>query len=414
MSLKQNNTSHPKRRLGYLSGAPRVSTRPEAEMSGPRGHVLGVINGFKTLDWDVTPHIVGDRVPLAWISKGSEASVSRHPLRTLVADGVRLGMSYKNRNRAWTELGSQVNWVYERFGSFQAMGEPFRRRGIPWILETNAPVFQESKAERKTIYLAELARRLERKAYHNCDVLVCISQALKDMIVDETGIPQGKVLVIPNGVDTEIFNPKIYTPQRQFSGLTLGFIGGLSAWQGLDLLLQALYELREQLGILINLVVIGEGAMRQEWEALSQTLGMETQVRFLGWLPQPEVPPFTAGFDIGFSGHLDLQGRTVYRSPLKLYEYMSMGKPVITSIVEDSKLLVSQGETGFLFTAGNLESLKLALQKAYEAHERLGEMGDKARAEVVAKHSWVARVRDIIQGTEAILAQKSAAKQQST
>lgn len=49
-----------KRCLGYLSGAPRVSTNPEAECGGPRSHVLGVIRAFETLEWEVKPFIVGD------------------------------------------------------------------------------------------------------------------------------------------------------------------------------------------------------------------------------------------------------------------------------------------------------------------------------------------------------------------
>src|SRR3954465_6482754 len=52
------------RRLGYLSGAPRASPRPDPEAIGPRSHVVGVLAAFRELGWEVQPYIVGDRVPL--------------------------------------------------------------------------------------------------------------------------------------------------------------------------------------------------------------------------------------------------------------------------------------------------------------------------------------------------------------
>ena len=50
-------------RLGYLSAAPTVSTRPDAASAGPRAHILGVVNGFRALGWEVRPWIAGDRLP---------------------------------------------------------------------------------------------------------------------------------------------------------------------------------------------------------------------------------------------------------------------------------------------------------------------------------------------------------------
>nr|MDP9479668.1 hypothetical protein [Actinomycetota bacterium] len=65
-----------KKRLGYLSAAPRVSTRPDAEAGGPRSHVLGVIRAFESLGWSVNRFIVGDRMPKGVAGGGSEKALS--------------------------------------------------------------------------------------------------------------------------------------------------------------------------------------------------------------------------------------------------------------------------------------------------------------------------------------------------
>lgn len=388
--------------LGYLSAAPRVSTRPEAELSGPRTHVLGVMKAFKALDWEVKPFIVGDRVPQKWVTKGSEQVLSKGFFHTLAADLVRLVMGAVNAQRAWQEMDGQVDWVYERLATLQSLGWIFKWHGVPWILETNALLFYEAEAERKSLVLTRLARWLEVQAYRQCDVLVCISEVLKELVVRELRIPPEKVVVVPNGVDTAFVDPKRHETKRIFAGFTVGFVGNLSAWQGLDLLLKSLCDLQAK-GMDLSLVVVGDGPMREHWELLAHNLGLATQVRFLGWLPQAELLPLIAGFDVGYSGHLDLKGMKVYRSPLKLYEYMAMGKPVVASAVEDSRALLREQETGFLFQPGDREGLKQALVRAYQAREQLSEMGCKAREEVMANHSWIARMQSMIERVEQIL-----------
>lgn len=394
-------------RLGYLSGAPRVSTNPYAELAGAKTHVLGIITAFEALGWDVKPYIVGDKVPREWVTKGSERAVSTSFFRTLTVDLIRLTVSAVYSRKAWQELRGQVDWVYERCGTFQAMGRKFKYNGVPWILETNALLYEEAKLERKSLILDRLARRVEIRAYQECDVLVCISNNLKQRLIEETGISEKKILAIPNGVNTEYINPDSHSPKRLFPRFTIGFVGSLYAWAGIDFLLQALHELRLE-GFDLSLVIIGDGQMRAAWEDRSQQLDLSDNVKFLGLLPQSELLPILAGCDVGYSGHLDLQERQVYRSPLKLYEYMAMAKPVVASDIEDTRATIDEGKTGFLFAPNDRDSLKQALKKAFTARNRLREMGAKARQEIELNHSWTNRVRVLIEESNRILQAKKA------
>ena len=170
-----------KRKIGYLSAAPRVSTHQSAELVGPRTHILGVMRAFEALGWEVTEYIVGDRVPHSWIVQGSEENLRRSKLRILLADLMRIAMGVINSRRAYREIGADLHWVYERLAIFQSLGWIFKKKGKFWILETNAPLFVEAKSDRNAIVLNSLARYFEIQAYRNCDAIVCISDNLKDM-----------------------------------------------------------------------------------------------------------------------------------------------------------------------------------------------------------------------------------------
>lgn len=333
-----------------------------------------------------------------------ESSLSGNFLRAFALDIARWILGKLNAYRAWKELGSQVDWVYERFSPFASLGRPFKRRGLPWILETHAPLAYESKTERKTSVLRKIAQNLEIQAYQDCDALVCISESLKEIIVNDFGICSEKVLVVPNAVDLDRFNPDITYPKRFFEGFTLGFVGRLYAWHGLDILLSALNELQQE-GIDISLVVVGDGLVRKEWEEQAQRLGISHRVKFLGQVDWEDVPQYIAGFDVGYIGNIKMQVGKMYHSPLKLYEYMAMEKPVLASAFDDAKNVIQENITGFLFEAENISDLKRALKTAYDMKESLPEMGQAARKEIFAHHSWFARVKKMTEEIENILEQ---------
>ncbi len=394
-----------KKRLGFISAAPRISTRPDTEVTGNRTRVLGLIRGFEALNWEVKPFIIGDRVPQKLMLKASEKAINGKFFRTLAADLVRLVLGTVNTQRSWQELGGQVDWAFEFAATLQSLGWSFKRHGVPWIVHTEALLFHEAKTERKSIVLSGLARSLELRAYRECDALVCVSETLKELVVRESGVLPKKIVVVPNGVDTDLFNPERHEPKRLFVGFTVGFVGGLYNWQALDLLLEVIHDLRAE-GMDLSLVIVGDGIMYEIWQTQAQSLGIASNVIFVGRVPWAEVPEYIAGFDVCYTGQVELQVGKMYHSPLKLYEYMAMAKPVIASAFEDAQRMLQQEEMGFLFEPGNKEDLKRALTRAYQLKEQLPVMGQHAREVVVAHHSWVARVKNMIEGLEQILEDK--------
>ena len=151
------------------------------------------------------------------------------------------------------------------------------------------------------------------------------------------------------------------------------------------------------------MTIVGDGPARKAWEQRAKQLGLGAAVLFTGRLLPDEVPQHIAGFDVGYSGPIQLSVGKMYLSPLKLYEYMAMAKPVVAAAFEDARRLVEGQGTGFLFQSGDKEDLKRALREAYARRYSLPGMGQQARAQIVARHSWVARVRHLIERIEPVL-----------
>jgi glycosyltransferase involved in cell wall biosynthesis len=389
------------KRLGYLSAAPRVSTGPLSEASGPRSHILGVIGAFEESGWEVFHYIVGDRIPQSFTRK-SGMRLEKSWILRLAADLLRIVSGPVQSIRAWLELHNKVDLVYERYAVMQTLGGIFKLSKIPWVLETSGLYYYEATVERKSIVLNGIAKLIELNAYRRCDVLICVSEALKDLVIQEAGISPKKILVIPNGVDCTRFDPDSYVPERIFAGVTIGFVSALVRWHRLDVLLDTLGELHRN-GVNVNLVVAGDGPMRVEWETLAQKNDLENRVRFLGHISWDEVPNLIAGFDIGYVGNAPMDIGVMYHSPLKMYEYMAMGKPVLAAENDDSRNMIIEEQNGFLFKAGEKNDLKRAILTALHNADNWKMMGEKARRTILQNASWLVRVRNMQDGIDRII-----------
>jgi glycosyltransferase involved in cell wall biosynthesis len=282
--------------------------------------------------------------------------------------------------------------VYERGALLQAMGWVFQRRGVPWILETNSLQWKEAAEDRDSLVLQRTARRIEFASYRACDVLVPVSESLRDLLIDR-GIAPTKMVVVPNGVDTSFFDPSRHEPNRTFDdGFVVGFVGALSEWQALPLLFRAVRTLRDE-GLDIRVRVVGDGHAREAWEEKARSLRLENYVDFVGYQPHEAVPSYIASFDVGYSGPVRLATGNMYMSPLKLYEYLAMKTPVVAAAYEDASRLLGDG-AGYLFEPESVQDLTRALREAYtDREEELRSRGEKGRALIESDHSWRARIR---------------------
>lgn len=157
-------------------------------------------------------------------------------------------------------------------------------------------------------------------------------------------------------------------------------IGRLTGQKGQLLLIDAVHQLVEQ-GIDVNLVLCGDGEMRDAIEARIAELGVEDHVEITGWIGEKEVrrhliesrgmvlPSFAEGL------------------PVAIMEALALGRPVVSTSIAGIPELLRNGENGWVIPSGCMDDLVLALRELLEADgERLNEMGRAGHERVKRQH----------------------------
>jgi glycosyltransferase involved in cell wall biosynthesis len=385
-------------RIAYLSGSPRIATRDDAEVAGPRAHILGLIDSLRDDGHVVEEFILGDVLPPRVSGEGSLRLVTGGRLRQLLVDAVRLVLRWTVARRARRHLVGPFDVVYERFALFQHLGRGFQRAGAPWVVETNAVIAQEARFERNSLALQRLAGWLERRTYRQADLVVCVSDPLRELLVEQAGVERDKVVVIPNGVDIERFAEAEVPAGEVGEGdeLIVGYVGWLTERQGLDQLIRAVAALRRR-GTSIRAVIVGDGPERSRLEALAGSEGVADAIDFPGQVAWSEVPKRIGTFSIGYSGQRGVGGMPMYHSPLKIYEYLAAGRPVVATDHPDAATALREARTGWTFPAGDDEALVAVLASVAALGEAdRSELGRRARQQAEERHSWQKRTRQLL------------------
>jgi len=251
------------------------------------------------------------------------------------------------------------DFIYERASLYATAGISVARAfGVPLVLEVNAPLAAEQTAYRATGF-GELAAQGERWMLNNADAVLAVSAELRKHILSLDTAP-GSVHVLPNGVNAALFHPGKADPavRRRLKldgGAVLGFVGGLRPWHGVEILPELLSRLSKRHPRL-RLVIAGDGQLRRELESEFHRHGLAQRVTFTGLLPHGEIPAVIRQFDIALAPY-PLHDHDFYFSPLKLFEYLACGVPVVAPRLGQIAEVVSDGKTGLLYPAGDLDAL---------------------------------------------------------
>jgi PEP-CTERM/exosortase A-associated glycosyltransferase len=240
------------------------------------------------------------------------------------------------------------------------------------------------------------------------DAVTTICEGLRSDI-RARGIPGQKITVIPNAVDIDNFGTHAGPDQHLAHTLGLadhlvaGFIGSFYDYEGLALLLQALPQLQERLPQL-RLLLVGGGPQEQELKDLAMRLGISDSVVFAGRVPHQDIANYYALIDVLVYPRRQMR-LTDLVTPLKPLEAMAQGRLVAASDVGGHRELISDGKTGILFKADNVDALADALLGLFLHRETWPALRLAARAYVEAERNWrvsVARYADVYAGLIAV------------
>ena len=202
-----------------------------------------------------------------------------------------------------------------------------------------------------------------------------------------------KVVQVSWGANTELFHPdrsasQVHARVGSKSPL-LVYVGSFKKWHGLDLLLQALQQpaLSHTCALLV-----GDGPLRQSLELRAIQLGIASRVQFTGPVPYSSVPDFVAAADVcvaPFSPHTHRPSNDGFvLDPLKVFEYLAMGKPTVTIRSDNIEALFEDHKHLRLYHPGHLYGLVEAISSFLKDPDTARKIARAGREKVLASHTW--------------------------
>jgi glycosyltransferase involved in cell wall biosynthesis len=284
---------------------------------------------------------------------------------------------YGYRKLCETVKSKRPDFIYERYSLNTFCGIwASRRFEIPLILEVNSPLCYEQNSLGQLTF-KRLSRFSERWICSNSKKTIVVSKVMRDILKRE-GIPDEKIIVIPNGIDPEKFHPNISgDPIRQRYGLNgkiiIGFVGWFRKWHGLKMLLEIFHEadLAEKgIGVLL----VGDGPAYPDLSRYVKRHNLEPSVIFTGPVKGEDIPAHIAAMDIAVQPSV-----TAYACPIKLIEYMAMGKCIVAPDQPNIREILEDAVNAYLFKPGDQDDFYKVL---------LNTIKNSAGREFVGRNAW--------------------------
>ena len=357
-----------------------VCLDPGIPVFGTKGasvHIQEVVREYRRRGHDVTVYAT---------RRGSDVPDDLAELR--VVDVPITTRDEEERERAQQAASASVSdmvraggydLVYERYSLFSTV---IAECGVPGILEVNAPLIDEQRTHRVLVDEQAADAALQEQVQAAL-ATICVSDPVRDWVIART---EGtRVFTVPNGVNVHRITPQPESPGAP----VVTFVGTLKPWHGVDVLLRARAQAHKDW----KLRIIGDGPMRAELDDLARSLGID--VDFRGAVAPDAIPQHMAGTAIGVAPYPAMDTDSdQYFSPLKVYEYMAAGLPVVASRV--GQLPEIMGESAYLVPPSDPEALAEALDALVANPVERARVGSDNRRQAEREHSWTGTVDHIL------------------
>jgi len=241
-----------------------------------------------------------------------------------------------------------------------------RLTGVPLVLEVNTPVggcdialYRPSEWVR-----LKLVQWIEQFAFRQCRLVVAAS-GWADLVKERYAIAEERILRCPLAVNRELFYPQDRDVARRALGIPSDwriaiFVGGLSPWQGLEMLVDVAPQVR-CVCPKTHFLIVGDGLLRESLMRRVEKLGMSEAFTFTGEIAYERVPQYIVAADVGLALFPGKRGRKGGVSALKTLNYLACGKPVIVSEMDELAETIENMGVGKMIQADSPSDLADAL-----------------------------------------------------
>jgi glycosyltransferase involved in cell wall biosynthesis len=294
--------------------------------------------------------------------------------------------------------------IHERYNKHTLGGMlASRRLGIPYVLEVNADPIAESEFRGKPLSrfdkflfaweIGVLATKASK--------IISVSSQLKMFLSEHWHVDPAHIAVLPNAADIDVFGRKYDRDgiRRKFGllgDLIIMFVGGFYPWHDLNLLLDSFARILAKFPN-AKLVLIGEGETKPDIEHKIFDDHLENSVILTGRIDHKKIPEMLSIADIAVAPNVAFNPGHG-GSPLKLFEYMAAGKPIVCTRTGQIADIVSQGKDGLLVEPGDVtgftQALELLISDA-DLRESLGRNASRKAGEEYTQSHYAQRLEEI-------------------
>jgi glycosyltransferase involved in cell wall biosynthesis len=268
--------------------------------------------------------------------------------------------------------------------------EAKKKYGIRLIIDLheNYPALLKDSVHTTTLAGRILSSNKQWTAYEkrylpDADLVITVVEEAAARI-EKLGIDKSNICIVSNTFD--IGNDRIETFPGSGNDFTLFYGGAINRHRGLQVVLQAI-KLLDERKVNIKLMIAGSGSYMNRLRKMISDLGIESNVAFYGFLPFNEMLNLLGKADAGIIPHLRTDNNNA-SSPNKLYQYMYLKKPVISSDCDSLKRIITSANSGLIYKNDSPSELSSLLEKVKGNKQLLAEMGENGRKAVILKYNW--------------------------
>jgi glycosyltransferase involved in cell wall biosynthesis len=222
----------------------------------------------------------------------------------------------------------------------------------------------------------KLSGALEKFLYQNAWAVTGQSKTILEYI--QKRFPNLRTCHLPNGVDTQHFQPGELQPRNENFHIVYAGLHGLA--QGLEQILAAAHKLPPNEHV--DLTFVGDGPQKKKLVQLAKGLNLD-RIRFLDAVSKDKVPEILRSADaLVIPLKIQLTGAV----PSKIYEAMAMGKPVILIAASEAAEIINNANCGIVVQPGDIDGLVSAIIDLKADPEKSKQMGINGRQAAVEKY----------------------------